>query len=869
MAWSVISGTVYGNSSDAYDVDLLIMSVEALQTQVMEIKSQYDSITSSLERIQLEIPRGLQNFPELFYLEGQNVIVGPDGIIYYDRRDIRDYVSILGSQSDNAGGNGASGPDQTRAGYVTTEQFNQLADLVLSLSTSCQTLSANLTSLQNTVNAISAAQSTSQASLQNLTAAYNQLNELCNRLTTAIKVNDDGSVVIAKSSPIVGRIEPATDASYWHPAVDGNWDRAGNTFRVSRDAQLESVTLYCDNVARILSPQNVYISACEINSGIHHIVEYSSALVNTSNFPKITYFFSSPVPVLADRDYLLCVKRTGNDPLYVYTCSNIRYGDFYKPYGASDEPRGGGDTPRSGVTPQQYFYEYLSACWSLTYTSQDIWSIFKFSEDESFTFNENGLTVENGNITVGGSEVVTSSSLGEMFLSLLSEYPDLLNSEINWDMFCDELKARLITTAGGSVTGPLSVNDLQINGRLILRLSPLLGDRESEDTPFLYQYPSIWAWDKICSKFNVGTNSYLQSITLYCDDASKILPPQSVYVSTGVSGANGDHQFYYWYCNSVNTNKFPLCTYSFADPVLIRSDRFHTLGVRKIGDNLIYPYVCAEYRNGGLYKPHGASEAEPSRDGSDPSAPGPRQEIPPEYPSMTLEEFMNMTFAYDWEHCLSSYELWSVLNFVEDIDFAFSDSGLAVESGNITVGGSEVVTSSNLSNIFISVFSNNPNITWDMFCQELKDYLINTSGGTVTGCLNVTHMKFNAETDWKIGDSDIRSDIVLLNENAKIRSNAGDLKLSAPEGDKISAESFLSFESSGQAGIITIQAEQKEKSVSCLGITDQAVILLTPRQPISNIWWSVQSVQSNACFKITIDKTCHEDLSFNYLIIRK
>ena len=469
-----ISAAVYGDFNDVYDVDLL-KSVEDLQTQVMDLKNQYVSITSSLERIQLEIPRGLQNFPDLFYIEGQNLVVGPDGNIYYNDRDIGDYVNIMGIQPGNTGDTSDSDPNPSRASYVTMEQFNQLADLVFTLSATCQTLSANLTSLQNTVSSISASQSSLQNSLQSLTASYNQLNELCNSLTSAVKVNSDGSVVIAKSSPIVGRIEPTTGASYWQPAVDGGWNRAGNTFRVLRNTQLESVTLYCDNVTRILLPQNVCIAACEVNGGIPQINEYNAASINTSDFPRITYSFSSPVPISADRDYLLCVKTLDNAPLYVYTCPNIRYGEFYKPYGASDGPRGGGndsnsddgyvpETPRSGSTPQQWFYEYLNACWSLTYTTQDIWSIFKFSDDESFTFTEGGLALESGNITVGGSEVVTSSSLGNMFVNMLSAYPDLLNSKITWNMFCDALKEMLITTAGGTVTGPLSVNDLQING---------------------------------------------------------------------------------------------------------------------------------------------------------------------------------------------------------------------------------------------------------------------------------------------------------------------------------------------------------------------------------------------------------------------
>lgn len=65
MALFAISLVAYGNLNDVSGIDLL-KSVEDLQAQVMEIKGQYVSITSSLERIQLEIPYGLQNFPDIF-----------------------------------------------------------------------------------------------------------------------------------------------------------------------------------------------------------------------------------------------------------------------------------------------------------------------------------------------------------------------------------------------------------------------------------------------------------------------------------------------------------------------------------------------------------------------------------------------------------------------------------------------------------------------------------------------------------------------------------------------------------------------------------------------------------------------------------
>lgn len=438
----------------------LSQAVSDLETEAKHIKEQYVSVTTRLAKLEYDLPEKFQCLSNLFQLSNSKFSVDNDAHLFYDSYGMSELEKFyLFSE-----GNDRYVPNPEPSPFATLSQLLAVSNQVVALNASFAALSSNLTSLSNAVSSITASLSNSQGSLQNLTIAYNRLDEICDNLTSAVHVNDDGSLMIAKSSPIDGIIEPTTGASCWQPAIDGDWDRAGNTFRVSRDTQLGSVTLYCDNIARILSPQNVYISACEINSGVVQIVEYAAASINTSDFPRIIYSFSTPVQISADRDYLLCVKRTGNAPLYVYTCSNIRYGDFYKPYGASDEPRGGGDTPRSGLTPQQCFSEYLSYYWSLTYTTQDIWSIFKFTDDESFTFSETGLAVESGNITVGGSEVVTSSSLGDMFVSLLTAHPNFLDSEITWNMFCDDLKDMLITTNGGTVIGPLKVSDLKING---------------------------------------------------------------------------------------------------------------------------------------------------------------------------------------------------------------------------------------------------------------------------------------------------------------------------------------------------------------------------------------------------------------------
>lgn len=428
-----------------------------LQNILTDISEQYTAITSRLDFIQHDLPNELENkIKERIAIDQEN---GAG----------KQYYSIMEIFSED------ERDSLIRAGYVTIEQFNTLADYVFNMESKLQALS-------NTVSSISSQIPTINSTIQSLVNACGSLNNNLQTLNSVIEVKQDGSVVLCKSSPLVGKIEPTGGANFWIPAVYSEWNRAGSKFHVSHDSQLESVTLYCDDVSKIIMPQNVYISACERidNSEYFHVVDYNATLINTSNFPRITYSFSSPVQILADRDYLLCVRRTGNTPLYVYTCSNVRNGWFYKPYGASEnfnppEPRGGGndsnsdddngltEPPRFDITPQQWFDYYLSGYWSESvYPTQEIWSIFKFAEDVSFEFSSEGLEIEKGHITVDNAEVATCANLSGMITNILVQSPNLLNETITWNHFCDNLKEQLITVNGGEITGELQVARLTV-----------------------------------------------------------------------------------------------------------------------------------------------------------------------------------------------------------------------------------------------------------------------------------------------------------------------------------------------------------------------------------------------------------------------
>ena len=58
----------------------LLERITKLQAQVKDIKWQYISITSQLEKIQLNIPKGLVNFPDLLSLMMTRLLSGQTGI---------------------------------------------------------------------------------------------------------------------------------------------------------------------------------------------------------------------------------------------------------------------------------------------------------------------------------------------------------------------------------------------------------------------------------------------------------------------------------------------------------------------------------------------------------------------------------------------------------------------------------------------------------------------------------------------------------------------------------------------------------------------------------------------------------------------
>lgn len=283
--------------SETYDFSEKLSEV---QDTIKEISEQYVAITSKIDLIQNEL---LNEQGTILKEQKTGSQVSLSGDSYYS-------MLQLFSEGER---------ESSRANYVTYEEFEDLLVMFYGLLDS-------LESLSNTVSGISAQIPTINSTIQSLVNSCGHLNTDVQTLKSVIEVKQDGSVSLCKSSPIIGKIEPTGTGTCWNPANYYNWDRAGSKFRVSHDAQLESITLYCDDTSKIISPQNVYILTCEEipNSSNYQFVEYNTTFINTNDFPKITYSFFRPKTIYSDRDYLVCVRRTGNNPLYPYVTASYR-----------------------------------------------------------------------------------------------------------------------------------------------------------------------------------------------------------------------------------------------------------------------------------------------------------------------------------------------------------------------------------------------------------------------------------------------------------------------------------------------------------------------------------------------------------------
>ena len=132
-------------------------------------------------------------------------------------------------------------------------------------------------------------------------------------------------------------------------------------------------------------------------------------------------------------------------------------------------------------------------------------------------------------------------------------------------------------------------------------------------------------------------------------------------------------------------------------------------------------------------------------------------------------------------------------------------------------------------------------------------------------------MTISGNGDWLIGNENNPSDIIINNSDGKISAPNGDLTLLSSTSGNIVAESFLQINNSCQSGIVDILVGENESiDISCQGLTENAIILLTPRQDTDVKYWiEVNPNNSSFCVKCNGDALVTSTISFNYFIVKK
>ena len=152
------------------------------------------------------------------------------------------------------------------------------------------------------------------------------------------------------------------------------------------------------------------------------------------------------------------------------------------------------------------------------------------------------------------------------------------------------------------------------------------------------------------------------------------------------------------------------------------------------------------------------------------------------------------------------------------------------------------------------------------FSEPLKSNLVLSSGGTVTGKLDVCELEILSSGDWVLGATNRVGNLIIANSNAVISSTGGDLRLQASSG-KIDALNFVNL-AEIQTGSIVIPAGLQNYYIEIPDITEEAVVLLTPCQSMNTDYW-VEINMALGRIIINLGDEQQSDCKFYYCITRK
>lgn len=151
------------------------------------------------------------------------------------------------------------------------------------------------------------------------------------------------------------------------------------------------------------------------------------------------------------------------------------------------------------------------------------------------------------------------------------------------------------------------------------------------------------------------------------------------------------------------------------------------------------------------------------------------------------------------------------------------------------------------------------------FTEPLKSNLVLSSGGVVTGKLEVAKLRITNNGHWHIGTVTNRADIIMDHSEACITSLSGDLNLAAGAGGNIKMRSFLEL-IEGQCGKVRI-LEGTSVGVISNNLSTNAIINVTPIQDPEARYWVDIDLTGQAT--INMSDVASDDIDFYFIIIKK
>jgi hypothetical protein len=141
---------------------------------------------------------------------------------------------------------------------------------------------------------------------------------------------------------------------------------------------------------------------------------------------------------------------------------------------------------------------------------------------------------------------------------------------------------------------------------------------------------------------------------------------------------------------------------------------------------------------------------------------------------------------------------------------------------------------------------------------------VNIEGDTMSGSLSVPALTVGGMSDWYVGSSTCRADVILAHAQGEMRASSGDLKLNAP-GNAIRLMAPLAYPSN-RCGRVTLPNASGSVFVPCSGLTADSLVILTPCASALSQLYAELSGTTGFYVKLSVGVAVN-DIPVNYIVV--